>query len=376
MAALMGWEMLWALILGFCISGAIQAVVSHKQMARLLPDARWPSILRASALGAASSSCSYAAAAIARSVVQKGGNFTAAMAFQFASTNLVVELGLVLLTLIGWRFMAASWLGGLVMIVILVVLMRLLVGKRLTEAAKAQADRNRPGKMEGHAAMDMSVGGDGSIWKRLISPDGFTATAHFFVMDWASLWLDLVIGVVVAGALAAWVPTGFWAHLFLTGHPLIAKLGGPFIGPLVAVMSFVCSVGNVPLAAVLWRGGASFGGVIAFIFADLIVLPILDIYRRYYGLKMAAVLFGVFYLAMALAGLLVEGAFALLHLTPTVRDVHVMAMGFAWNWTTWLNLALLAVAAMLGWRFMTTGGPDMLKAMDAPGPHAVHCHST
>jgi uncharacterized membrane protein YraQ (UPF0718 family) len=376
MAALMGWEMLWALILGFCISGAIQAVVSHKEMARLLPDARWPSILRASALGAASSSCSYAAAAIARSVVQKGGNFTAAMAFQFASTNLVVELGLVLLTLIGWRFMAASWLGGLVMIVILVVLMRLLVGKRLTEAAKAQADRNLPGKMEGHAAMDMSVGGDGSIWKRLISPDGFTATAHFFVMDWASLWLDLVIGVVVAGALAAWVPTGFWAHLFLTGHPLIAKLGGPFIGPLVAVMSFVCSVGNVPLAAVLWRGGASFGGVIAFIFADLIVLPILDIYRRYYGLKMAAVLFGVFYLAMALAGLLVEGVFALLNLTPTVRDVHVMTMGFAWNWTTWLNLALLAVAAMLGWRFMTTGGPDMLKAMDAPGPHAVHCHST
>jgi uncharacterized membrane protein YraQ (UPF0718 family) len=142
----------------------------------------------------------------------------------------------------------------------------------------------------------------------------------------------------------------------------------------VAVLSFVCSVGNVPLAAVLWRGGASFGGVIAFIFADLIVLPILDIYRRYYGLKMAAVLFCVFYLAMALAGLVVEGVFALLHLTPTVREAHVMAMGFAWNGTTWLNLALLAVAAALGWRFMTTGGPAMLTAMDAPDAHAGHGH--
>jgi uncharacterized membrane protein YraQ (UPF0718 family) len=199
-------------------------------------------------------------------------------------------------------------------------------------------------------------------------------------MDWASLWTDLVLGLLIAGAVGAWVPAGAWAQVFLTappfaGHPWIGRIAGPAIGPLVAMLTFVCSVGNAPLAAVLWRGGASFGGVIAFIFGDLIVLPLLDIYRRYYGLKAAALMFVAFYLAMVLAGLALEGVFAVLHLTPTRSATGVMAPAFAWDATTWLNLGAIAVAALLGWRFLTTGGPAMLKAMkEAPADPAPCGH--
>lgn len=365
MALDMGWQMLWALVLGFFISGAIQAVVSHKEMASLLPDDRWPSILKAAGLGAASSSCSYAAVAIARSVVKTGGDFKSAMIFQFASTNLVIELGLILWTLMGWRFMAASWLGGLVMIPVLTVLMRLFLSRPRINAAVAQARKNLPGRMEGHATMDMAVKGSGSTWCKLLSAQGFTATAHFFVMDWVSLWVDLGGGLLIAGALAAWIPAAVWGHLFLTGHPMLSRILGPFIGPLVAMITFVCSIGNAPLAAVLWQGGASFGGVIAFIFGDLIVLPILDIYRRYYGWKTAGVLFVLFYVAMATAGLAVEGLFAGLHLTPQHKATAIMSQSWRWNYTAWLNLiALLATAALI-WRFLTTGGPGMLRHMNA-----------
>ncbi|MDB5475801.1 MAG: hypothetical protein JWP49_1312 [Phenylobacterium sp.] len=377
MAAEMAWLLLWPLILGFFISGAIQAVVSHSEMAKLLPDDSPRTVLKASLLGAASSSCSYAAVAIARSMVRKGADFRAAMAFQFASTNLVMELGIVLWVVLGWRFTAATWAGGVVMIVVLTVLLRLVFRDRLIAQAKVQAEKGLAGRMEGHADMDMSVS-DGPLLKRLVSAEGFTATAHYFVMDWASLWFDLGLGLLIAGALAAWVPPSVWAGLFLTQHPGLASLVGPLLGPLVAVASFVCSVGNVPLAAVLWNGGASFGGVIAFIFADLIVLPILDIYRRYYGLKAAAVLFAVFYAAMALAGYVVELAFGAAGLIPAHRAVQVLDQGFAWNYTTWLNLGFLGLAAVLVWRFLRTGGPEMLRQMEHPGgrgpAHHGHQH--
>lgn len=373
MAAIMGWEILWALILGFFISGAIQAVVSHKEMARLLPDAGPRSITRAALLGAASSSCSYAAVAIGRSIFRKGGNFAAAMTFQFASTNLVIELGLILAILMGWRFTAATWAGGIVMVILLGLLLRLAMRKPLLAAAKAQADKGLAGRMEGHAGMDMAVT-EGPLWRRLISAKGFTATSHYFWMDWASLWFDIALGLLIAGALAAWVPTDVWAGVFDTQDPTLAKIIGPLVGPLIGVVTFVCSVGNVPLAAVLWNGGASFGGVVAFIFADLIVLPILDIYRRYYGLKVAAVLFLVFYATMALAGYVVEIAFGLLHLTPTERTATVMQEGVAWNYTTWLDIAFLLLAAVLFWRFVRTGGPEMLKMMEQPAEHAHHHH--
>ena len=380
MAGIMGWEILWALVLGFFISGAIQAVVSHTEMARLLPDDRPRSIAKASLLGAASSSCSYAAVAIARSIFRKGGNFTAAMAFQFASTNLVIELGLILWILLGWRFAVAEWTGGVVMILLLVILMRLCVRPRLVEAAKQQADRGIAGRMEGHAAMDMSVH-EGPLWQRLTSAKGITAISHYYWMDWASIWFDIALGLVLAGAAAAWVPQDIWAQVFASNDPTRAKIVGPLIGPLISVVTFVCSVGNVPLAAVLWNGGASFGGVIAFIFADLIVLPILDIYRRYYGFKVAALLGIIFYIAMAGAGYVIELLFGALDLIPTSRSALVMTEGITWNYTTWLNFVAIGASALLFWRFMRTGGGGMLKAMKedsgAPSrhPHAHHHHS-
>jgi uncharacterized membrane protein YraQ (UPF0718 family) len=368
MAAEMGWLLLWPLILGFAISGAIQAVVSHSEMAKLLPDDRPASIAKAAALGTASSSCSYAAVAIARSMIRKGADFRAAMVFQFASTNLVLELGIVLAVILGWRFTAATWAGGLAMIVILTVLLRLFLRPKLVEAARRQAEKGLAGRMEGHAEMDMSVS-QGPLLKRLVSAEGFTAISHYFVMDWASLWVDLVGGLLIAGALAAWVPHGVWASVFFTQDPILAKIVGPLLGPLIAVASFVCSVGNVPLAAVLWNGGASFGGVIAFIFADLIVLPILDIYRRYYGLKVAAVLFALFYAAMVLAGYLVELVFDAAGLVPQGRAAQIVGQGFAWNYTTFLNLGFLMLAAILLWRFFRTGGPAMLRHMEHAGGH-------
>jgi uncharacterized membrane protein YraQ (UPF0718 family) len=371
MAAAMGWLLVWPLILGFGISAAIQAVVSHSEMAKLLPDDRPRSLLKAALLGAASSSCSYAAVAIARSMFRKGANFNAAMAFQFASTNLVLELGIVLWVMLGWRFTAATWAGGIVMIVLLSILLRLFMRESLVKEARAQAEKGVAGRMEGHADMDMAIT-EGPLPKRLFSPKGFTAISHYFVMDWASVWVDLLLGFLIAGALAAWVPNSVWAAVFFTDHPVLAKLVGPLLGPLVAVASFVCSVGNVPLAAVLWNGGASFGGVISFIFADLIILPILDIYRRYYGLKVAAILFVLFYAAMALAGYVVELAFGAAGLIPSTRAAHVADLGFSWNYTTWLNLGFMIIAAVLVWRFLRTGGPDMLRHMDGGGPHAHH----
>ena len=191
-------------------------------------------------------------------------------------------------------------------------------------------------------------------------------------MDCAAVWLDIVGGLLIAGALAAWVPDTFWQSLFLTGHPVLAALWGPIVGPLVAVISFVCSVGNIPLAAVLWNGGISFGGVIAFIFADLIVIAVLNIYRKYYGLKMAGFLFATFYVAMAAAGLIVELIFGGFALIPSERQARVVEAAITWNYTSWLNLAFLLLAGLLVGRFLKTGGPAMLRMMNRPADHAHH----
>ena len=261
MSFTMAWEILWALILGFTLSAIIQAVVSKEEMSRLLPDDSPRTIALACGLGAASSSCSYAAVALARSMFRKGANFTAAMAFQFASTNLVLELGILLAVLMGWQFTLAEFIGGPLMITILVLLFKVFLTPQIVEAARRQADKGLQGRMEGHASMDMSVH-EGTIWQRMTSDKGRTAISQFFVMDWASLWIDIGAGLLIAGALAAWVPKDFWQAFFLQGHPILAKLWGPLVGPIVAIVSFVCSVGNVPLTAVLWNGGISFGGVV------------------------------------------------------------------------------------------------------------------
>ncbi|HEY3794470.1 MAG TPA: permease [Bradyrhizobium sp.] len=376
MAFAMGWEILWPLILGFLLSAVVEAVVSHQQMSRLLPDDRPRSIVRALALGAASSSCSYAAVALARSLFRKGADFTAAMAFEMASTNLVLELSIIMLAFLGWQFTVAEFVGAPLMVTFLVLLFRRFLRRELLDEAKQQADKGIAGRMEGHAAMDMSVRGGGSLLSRLTSAEGLTAVSHYFVMDWASVWMDIVGGLLIAGALAAWVPPDFWQSFFLVNHPVVARIWGPIVGPLVAVIAFVCSVGNIPLAAVLWNGGISFGGVIAFIFADLIVLPILNIYRKYYGPRMTGFLFVTFYAAMTGAALIVELIFGTLGLVPSQRNARVVEASVTWNYTTWLNIVFLVLAAVLVWRFLKTGGPEMLRMMNAqPGqPRQGHAH--
>ena len=376
LAGSMTWEILWALILGFALSAVVQAVVRKSTIVGLLGDDRPRTLAVAAGLGAASSSCSYAAVALARSLFRKGANFTAAMAFEIASTNLVVELGIILALLMGWQFTAAEFVGGPIMIIAVAVLFRLFVRSRIIDAAREQADRGLAGSMEGHAAMDMSAQGDGSFWRRLFSKNGLTSVSHVFVMEWAAILRDLIIGLLIAGAIAAWVPNRFWETFFITDHPNLAALWGPIVGPIVAIASFVCSIGNVPLAAVLWNGGISFGGVVAFIFADLLILPILNIYRKYYGTRMMFVLLGTFYATMVIAGYLVELLFGAAGLIPTHRNAMVMQAGISWNYTTWLNIAFLVVAAVLVIRFIRTGGIPML-AMMGGAPDAEHtpaCH--
>ncbi len=373
----MFWEILWALILGFALSGVVQAVVSKREMRRLLPDDSPRTLAVATALGAASSSCSYAAVALARSLFRKGADFTAAMAFEFASTNLVIELGIIMWLLLGWQFVLGEFVGGPLMIVFLALLFRLFLKRQLVEEARKEAQKGRLGSMEGHAAMDMAVQAEGrSIWQRLRSPAGFTATANYFVMDWAAVARDIFGGLLIAGALAAWVPNSFWQTLFLTHHPTLAKLWGPIVGPL-AIISFVCSVGNVPLAAVLWNGGISLGGVLAFIFADLIVLPILDIYRRYYGLKMTGFLLASFYATMVAAGLIVELLFQGIGIERHARNAKVIQASVTWNYDTILNIIFLTLATTLLWRYFRHGGGiRMLRTMNKPISEPGHAHAS
>jgi hypothetical protein len=297
------------------------------------------------------------------------------MVFEIASTNLVVELGIILALLISWQFTLAEFIGGPIMIVLLAVAFRIFARGRLIEAARAQADRGVAGSMEGHAAMDMSIAAGGSFWRRLLSRDGYTSVSHIFVMEWAAVVRDIAAGLLIAGAVGAWVPETFWRHLFLTSDPLAARLWGPVIGPVISMLSFVCSIGNVPLAGVLWNGGISFGGVVAFMFADLIIIPILVIYRKYYGTRMMLVLLGTFYATMVIAGYIVEFLFGGLGLIPAQRAARVAEEGIRWNYTTVLNIVFLLLAAALLVRFFRSGGRSMLKMMGGSPDASEHSHS-
>ena len=356
------WEVLWPLAFGFLLSAMIQTVVSKRAVASALGRPDLKGFLLACGLGAASSSCSYAAVAVARTLFRRGASFVNAIIFEFASTNLVFELGLVLLILLGWQFVAAEFAGGLLMAEILWILFRVTLRQRMVDEARRQAERGVFGSThEAHGEMDVSIT-DGPFLSRLFSPRAFTAMAHSFYMDLNGVYTDLGLGFLIAGALAAWVPNSWWQAFFLTNHPTLNEFWSPLIGPLISMLSFVCSVGNVPLAAVLWNGGISFGGVISFIFADLIILPILNIYRKYYGGRTALYLLGISYAAMALAGFLIGGAFQLLGLAPTNHHVTVFEIQPSWNYTTFLDIAALVLMAVLAWRFVTTGGIEMLRA--------------
>jgi uncharacterized membrane protein YraQ (UPF0718 family) len=272
MTGSMTWQITWSLILGFVFSAIVQAVVRRATISKMLGDDRPATLAKATGLGVASSSCSYAAVALARSLFRKGASFTSAIVFEIASTNLVIELGIILALLLGWQFTLAEFVGGPIIIVLMALFFRIFVRQKLIDGAREQAEKGLAGSMEGHAAMDMSVQGDGSFAKRLFSGAGFTSVAHIYVMEWAAVIRDIVIGLLIAGSVAAWVPDSFWQSLFLTDHRVLAAIWGPIIGPVIAILSFVCSIGNVPLAAVLYSGGISFGGVVSFMFADLIII--------------------------------------------------------------------------------------------------------
>lgn len=356
------WEVFWPLAFGFLLSSMVQTVVSKRTVAGALGKPDLKGFALSLGLGAASSSCSYAAVALARALFRRGASFVNAIIFEFASTNLVFELGLVLLILLGWQFVAAEFAGGLLMAVILWILFKVTLSRRMVDAAKRQAERGVVGSThEAHGEMDMSIT-DGPFLSRLFSPRGFTAISHTFFMDLNAVYVDIGVGFLIAGTLAAWVPNSLWQAFFLTNNPTLNEFWGPLIGPAISMLSFVCSVGNVPLAVVLWNGGISFGGVISFIFADLLILPILNIYRKYYGGRMSLYLLGVSYAAMALAGFLVGGAFQLLGWAPTNHNVTVFETQPTWNYTTFLDLAFLILIAVLAWRFVTTGGVEMLRA--------------
>jgi uncharacterized membrane protein YraQ (UPF0718 family) len=367
----MFWQVLWPLALGFLLSAVVETVVSKRAVSRALGTDSPKSVTMAAAFGAASSSCSYAAVAVARSLFRKGATFSNAIIFEFASTNLVFELGLVLLILLGWQFLGAELAGGVLMVLLLAVVLRLTLSRRLVDQASTQAAKGLLGRMEGHGAMDMSVT-DGPFLRRLLSPRAYTSISHYFFMNIYSLWSDLLLGFLIAGALGSWVPDSFWSKLFITGHGAGSDVWGAAIGPLVAVLSFVCSVGNVPLAAVLWRGGISFGGAIAFIFADLIILPILNIYRKYYGGRVSLYLFAVSYATMAIAGLVIGSLFNLFGATPTNRNITVFDTTISWNYDTYLNIVLLLLTATLAVRFLRTGGVEMLRMMEVPPDQHAH----
>jgi uncharacterized protein len=334
----MAWEVWWALVLGFFFSGVVQAWVPRARMQQALGGSGPREIALASGLGAASSSCSYAAVAIAKSIFQKGGSFAAAMAFQFASTNLVFELGIVMWIFLGWKFTVAELAGGIVLIALMWLGIRLLVTRRLEEQARAHAQSAAAGHV--HPATES---------RRLFSLESWRNVALNFRGDWEMLWKEIAGGFLIAGYISL-LPMGFFNGLFITHSSGPLRLvENVLVGPIVAALSFVCSVGNVPLAAVLWAGGISFSGVIAFIYADLIVIPIVLIYRKYYGGRITALLVAIMFVTMVSAALIVDGIFSAAGLVPTHRPSidSITSRGISWNYTTWLDIVFFFVAAAL-----------------------------
>ena len=355
----MFWSVAWSLVLGFVLSGLIQALVSKDRMRKALGTDGIREIAIATAFGAASSSCSYASASVMRTLFKKGAALVPALAFLFSSTNLVLELGIVLYVLMGWQFTAAEWIGGIVLVAIMAVLVRLTYPKQLVEAARTHPE---PAGGHGHSAMPIA---GASVWAKLANPETRVRVAQNVAMDASMLWKDLLGGFLIAGFLSNFVPPAWWAGLFLKGtSPWLQVPANAVIGPLVAVLSFVCSIGNVPMAAILWGSGITFGGVLAFLYADLIVLPLLDVYRRYLGWRMAAYIGGIFLVTMILSALVMDLAFTSLGLVPAPNpNVRAQVTRFSINYTFWLNVAFGAVAIVL---FVTNRRHPMAMA------HAPH----
>ena len=389
----MFWETLWALVLGFGLSGVVQAFVSKEGLQRVMGDHRPAAVARATGFGMVSSSCSYAATAMAKSLFQKGADFITAMVFMFASTNLVIELGVVLLILMGWQFAAAEFIGGPIMIILLVLIGGLMFKREEINEARR---RLQDGKVGGHDHQDMVGVSEArqeelehTSWRvKLTSKAAWADAASYTMADIKMLRRELVIGYSVAGLLAVLVPMDTWNDVFFTGHGFWTTLENVLIGPFIAFISFVCSIGNVPMAAALWHGGISFGGVISFIFADLIALPLVLIYRKYYGTRLALKLLFAFWAVMSTAGLIVEGIFYGFDGIPTTRPHDVVHTGFEWNYTALLNIAFLGAFAVLYWLYRNRerlgGGQGyaldpvcgmQVRTLDAPATRSHKGHS-
>jgi uncharacterized protein len=370
----MAWEVGWALVLGFLLSGIVQAWVPRSRLQRALGGRDARALALATGLGAASSSCSYAAVAIAKSLFQKGASFAAAMAFQFASTNLVFELGIVTWIFLGWQFTLAELVGGVVLIVLMWALVRVFVSRRLEEEARARAVAADTGHQHESAGRAGRLG----LWRRMTSLDSWSDVAHNFRNDWAMLWREIVAGFVIAGFVSL-LPMRVFNGLFVTDAPApLRLLENVVVGPLVAVLSFVCSVGNIPLAAVLFACGISFAGVVAFVFADLLIVPLVIVYRRYYGARLTWRLVAIMFATMVVAALVVDGIFSAAGLVPSDRPSvdSIVARGVSWNYTTFLNVIFLLVAAWLLALTMRRGTRDPVCGMTvdrtAGGPTVVH----
>jgi len=373
----MFWATLWPLILGFSLSGAVQAFVSRSELQRVLGNHRAPAVAKASGLGMVSSSCSYAATAMAKSLFQKGADLTTALIFMFASTNLVVELGIVLIVLLGWQFTAAEFVGGPIMIVLLALTGSAVLGQARVRRARRRLEEQAEAAAHDHGAMgsvdeERQAELEREAWgTKLRSRAAWSDAASYTMADIKMLRRELVLGYIIAGFLAVLVPTHVWNAVFLHGHGVWTSVENVVVGPFIAIISFVCSIGNVPLAAALWHGGISFGGVVAFIFADLITFPLLLIYRKYYGVRLTLRLLVWFWAVMAVAGLLVEALFSALGLVPDTRGRRIVETAFHWNYTTFLNLVFLAGFAVLYWLYRTRGRVEPADPRPAPHPEAA-----
>ena len=325
----MFFDTFWALVLGFAISGAIQAFTSREKALAALGDHKPKTIVKASFLGAISSSCSYAASAIAKSLIDKGADFTTAIVFMFASTNLVFELGLVMWTLLGWQFAAAEFIGGFIMIALLTLIL-----------PKINLPRH-------HRFLHMADEATPKVRSTWHDAAGFT------VGDLTMVRSELVIGFLVAGLADTLIPISWWHHLFLTGHGLLSTLENVILGPFIAFISFVCSVGNVPLGAALWNSGISFGGTISFIFADLVALPLVLIYKKFYGAKLSVKLVAVFWLVMSVTGFITEKIFSAFNLIPAHHGLVPHASHIGNNLTSWLDLFALILSIAITWLYLT-----------------------
>jgi uncharacterized membrane protein YraQ (UPF0718 family)/YHS domain-containing protein len=349
----MFWETLWALVLGFGLSGFVQAFVTRGEMGRALGRPGVRTLGRATFLGMVSSSCSYAATALAKSLFQKGATFTAAMVFMIASTNLVVELGIVLALLIGWQFTASEFVGGFLMIAMFAVIARFVFPGSLVAAARERLRSGAGAGVHDHQAMtgisdaEQEAAERIPFRRRVRTLAGWSDAATYTMADLTMLRREMVIGFGVAGFLAVLVPNEVWSSVFISGHGFWTTLENAVVGPFIAIISFVCSIGNVPLGAALWKGGISFGGVVAFIFADLITLPLLIIYRKYFGGRVMLRILLSFWLVMSLGGLLVDALFSAAGLVPSTRPTEIAPTSFALDYTAILNVIFLVIFAVL-----------------------------